>query len=272
MNTKNSKTKTLVMCKDKKSIDECCENKCSKKPIPPVKIPSYKPPNTLKILNANLSNLYNIILINIKFNRSLPISSTNFKTCTFQNIDNKSCLYLNGFGTIELTKIDELTEKIFNCFVYSKLCTLSILLIDPVSPNFIAKNKTSIKFINFIPNKLILNIPCYVTTTPVNLTDFKYISQPIDIYSPWEFYGKKINETAVVVVTDNINGKIFGNLKALTSFTRDLYIISTSLIPSLSSINLEFVNIKVSGSLFIILPDNYGSTLTYSNLNIIKQL
>lgn len=270
MNTKNSKSKNIVMCKDKKD-DDCFANKFSKKLITP-KVSPYQPPKTLKILNITLSNLYNIILINIKFNRSLPIGSTNFKECIFQSINNKSCLYLNGFGTIELTQIDELKDKNFNCFVYSRLCTLSILLIDPSSPNFIATNTTNIKFINFKPNNTILNIPCYVTTTPVNLTDFKYITQPINVYSPWEFYEKKINETAIVVVTDNLNSKIFGNLEALTLFTRDLYIISTSLTPSLSSINLEFVNIKVSGSLFIILPDNYGITLTYSNLNIIKQL
>lgn len=145
--------------------------------------------NILKVLSANLSELYNIILINIKFNKNLPITSTNFKNCTFKNINNSSCLYLNGFGTIALNEIDELTEKTFNCFVYSKSSTLNILLIDPISPNFIYKNKNNIHFVNFTPDTTILNIPCYTATTSINLINFKYISEDIDC--SWEFYGKK---------------------------------------------------------------------------------
>ncbi|MEN8078159.1 hypothetical protein ABFP60_14425 [Clostridioides difficile] len=272
MNNKNSKFKTIVMYKDKKTVSNSCKNRRSRL-IVRVQIPNYQTPNTLKILTANLSNLYNIILINIKFNRTLPISSTNFKSCTFETIGGKSHLYLNEFGTIEISpSIDTLKEKNFDCFVYSRLSTLSVLLLDPNSPNFIETNKETINSITFTPNKTILNIHCYVTTVPITLSDFKYVSEPINIYSPWEFYGKRITDTAVIVVNDNLNNKIFGSLKSLTSFSKDLYIISTSLTPSSSNISLEFINIKVSGSLFIILPDNYGTTLSYSNLNIIKQL
>ena len=83
----------------------------------------------------------------------------------------------------------KLTEKTFNCFVYSKSSTLNILLIDPISPNFIYKNKNNIHFVNFTPDTTILNIPCYTATTSINLINFKYISEDIDC--SWEFYGKK---------------------------------------------------------------------------------
>lgn len=271
MDTKRSETRNIVMYKNIKTSNlRYCED--SKNIILNVKIPIYKPLIILRVLNTNILNFYNIILININFNTNLPESSTNFKSCIFETINNKSSLNLDGFGIIELTNISQLAEKTFNCFVYSKLNTISILLIDYDSPNFINKNKNKIKFINFLPDKTILNIPCHPTISPITFSNFTYTSRQIDKYSPWEFFGKRIPETAVLLLDNNVNGKILGSLNHQTSFTKDLYIISTSLIPSKSNVNLELVNIKVDGSLFIILPDNYGITLKYSTLNIIKQL
>lgn len=272
MDTQGFKTKTICMYKNKKTDNFCYYYKTLKNIQVNLKYPIYKPLIILRVLNSNIVSLYNIILINIKFNTNIPESSINFKSCIFETINNKSVLNIDEFGTIELNNIYKLSEKTFNCFVYSKLNTLSILLIDYDSPNFIHKYKNEIKFINFLPNKTILNIPCHPTISPITFSNFKYISRQIDKYSPWEFYGKRLSETAVLLIDNNVNNKILGSLKHQTSFIKDLYIISTSLIPSKSNVNLELVNIKVYGSLFIILPDNYGITVKYSSLNIIKQL
>lgn len=271
MDIKRFETRNIVMYKNIKNSN-LRYHKESKNIILNVKIPIYKPLIILRVLNTDILNIYNIILINVKFNANIPTSSTNFKSCVFQNINNISSLNLDGFGTIELNNISELAEKTFNCFVYSKSNILSILIIDYDSPNFIHKNKDKINFINFLPNKTILNIPCHPTISPIIFSNFKYTSIQTNKYSPWEFIGKRIPETAILLLDNNVNGKILGSLKHQTSFIKDLYIISTSLIPSKSNINLDLVNIKVDGSLFIILPDNYGIALKYSTLNVIKQL
>lgn len=272
MDTKKYKTRNIVIYKNNKPSNLFYYYRDSKNIIHSVKDLIYKQLITLKLIHADIKNFNNIILINLKFNSTLPESFSKFKFCFFENIDNKSVLNLKEFGTIELTNISYLPTKTFTCFVSSNLNTINILLIDSESPNFIYKNGSKIKFINFLPNKTIFNMPCNQNIFPISFSNFSYISKQLNKYTPWEFLGKRLLETAILLVDKSINGKVLGSLQHQTSFIKDLYIISTSLTPSKSNVNLELVNIKVVGSLFIILPDNYEVTLKYSNLNVIKQL